>query len=985
MTTMLALSSRKSLTPEVLVRGVIGRGPHGQVLVRGVTRFCGWLATCAIAATALVAQAPAPRIQAQVSSSEMSVLKGSLNPLAQPQFDAGRLPADTRLTGMSIVFSPSAAQQADLDALIAAQQDPASPLFHKWLTPDQFAARFGMAQSDLDQVQTWLQQQGFTVDSVARSRNMIRFSGSAGQVEQAFQTQMHYFNVEGAKHIAPSTDLSLPAALAPVVQAVRNLDDFRPRPMHIRSNAANANPAFTSGQSGSVFFTPGDIKVAYDMNPLLNAAFNGSGQTIAIMGQSSIQVSDIENFQKAVGLPVVDPTQVLVPGSGNPQAFTGDAGESDIDIEWAGAMAPGADIFFVFTGDSTTSNGVFDSIVYAVDQKIGDIISVSYGTCESLLGTFSLETTFQQAASQGQTIVAASGDAGSTSCWTGSTASGQPSIAQQQALAVNYPASSPYVTGIGGTEISQTSPAYFTAGSAYWSGNPSPPAGTADIVTSVLQYIPEVAWNDSALSAQAGGGLSATGGGPSALFAKPSWQKGVPGIPADSKRDVPDVALYSSPEFVAYLFCTSDQSDWNTGQQASCNSGFRDSASGLLTAAGGTSFATPVFAAMIAIINQKNGYAAGSGLINPTLYTLASNSATYASGFHDVTSGNNECPPSLTTIVAPCTGPATTNYSATAGYDLTTGLGSVDLNNLVTATGWPAPILLIGTTTSVAASSAAPSLNANVTFTITVTAASGAAPTGNVTISVDGAGTSFGAGSTTTVALTAGTGTYTTSFATSGVHQVLAQYPGDSTHAASTGVASVSVPAPTNPGTFAMAATATSISQGATGTSTITVTPANGYKGTVNITPSSTNATFCYNTTQAAVTGTAAVTTTMTIDTNLLDCGGAAVRSHGMHLYTPGARKAQVTPRTGPSIAKSAIGIAGIFFAGLIGWRFRRSRLVASMIALGIVGFALSACGGGGSSNSNKTPKGTYTITLTGQDATTSTITASTTFTLTVH
>ncbi len=166
-------------------------------------RICVWLAACAIGASTLSAQTVAPRIRGEISSSELARLKGSLSPLAQPQFDAGRVAANTRLTGMSIVFNRSAAQQADLDALIAAQQDPASPLFHQWLTPDQFAARFGMAQADLDRVQSWLLQQGFSVDWVARSLTMLRFSGTVGQVNQAFSTSIDYFNTDGTRHFAP--------------------------------------------------------------------------------------------------------------------------------------------------------------------------------------------------------------------------------------------------------------------------------------------------------------------------------------------------------------------------------------------------------------------------------------------------------------------------------------------------------------------------------------------------------------------------------------------------------------------------------------------------------------------------------------------------------------------------------------------------------------------------------------------------------------
>ncbi len=955
-------------------------------------RVWGWLAACAMATTALGAQTPAPRIHAEVTSSAMSELRGSLHPMAQAQYDAGRMPAGTRLSGISIVFSRSQAQEADLQTLLAAQQNPASPLFHQWLTPDQFAARFGMAQSDIARVETWLGQQGFSVDSVSRSRNMIRFSGNVGQIEQAFQTQMHYYNVDGNRHFAPSTALSLPSAIAPAVLAVRNLDDFRPRPMHIRSNAGKARPDFTSSVSGNVFFAPGDINVVYDMKPLLQSSINGAGQSIVVVGQSSISPTDVESFQTAAGLTVKDPTQVLVPGTGTPQTFPGDQGESDLDIEWSGAMATGADILFVYTG-SNTNFSIFDSIAYAVDEKLGNIISVSYGACESQINSTNaaaLELIMSQGAAQGQTIVAASGDSGSTACFISPTTT-NPTLTVQQALAVNYPSSSQYVTAVGGTEISQSNSAYYTQGSAYWSAK----SASADTITSALQYIPEVVWNDSQLSVQAGGSLSATGGGVSALFTKPAWQAGVSGIPADGKRDVPDVALYSSPEFVAYLYCTSDQSDWNLTsppiQQASCNSGFRDSASQDLTLAGGTSFATPIFAGMVAILNQQKGYVSGQGLMNPTLYQLASNATTYASAFHDVTTGNNFCPSALGSTYCSSTSGAETNYAAGVGYDLTTGLGSIDLNNLATATGWPTATTLIGTATTVAASSNSPNVNTSVTFTITVAASSGtSSPTGSVNLSIDGGGTKYSdpaSGTTASVTLTGnGTATYSTPFTTAGIHQIVAQYPGDSTHAASTGVVSVAVQgSSSNTGTFKLSATAISVSQGSAGTTTITVTPANGYKGTVNITPASSNSSFCYSATSAVVSGTSAVTANMTIDTNLLNCGGAAVRSRGMRLYRAGNTKAQLTHQPAVSIARAAFGLAGIFFAGLLGWRFRRSRLIACVLALGFIGFTLAGCGGGGSSsNTNDTAKGTYTVTLTGQDSATSSITATTTFTLTV-
>ncbi|HSZ17200.1 MAG TPA: protease pro-enzyme activation domain-containing protein [Terracidiphilus sp.] len=956
----------------------------------------GWLVACAFAATVLSAQTPTPRIQAEISSSSATVLPGSQHPLAKAAYDSGRVPASTRMNGISLYFSRSAAQQADLEALIAAQQTPGTPQFHQWLTPDQFAARFGMAQSDLDKVQTWLQQQGFSIDSVARSRNVIRFSGTAGQVEQAFQTQMHYYSVAGAKHFAPSTALTVPTALVSVVSGVRNLDDFRPRPMIVTSQKGRALPSFTSSVSGSVFLTPGDVKVAYDMNPLIGAGTNGTGQTITVMGQSSIATSDIESFENAAGLTVKDPTQVMVPGSGSPQTFAGDEGESDLDLEWSGGIAPGAQIYFIYTGSDTTF-GVFDSLQYAVDEKIGNILSLSYGICEAeLQGSAALESVLQQAATQGQSVVAASGDSGSTACYEGVPTSGNgfPPLTTQEALAVSYPASSQYATGVGGTEI--TTADDVSTNTTYWEGQAS-----TDEITSLKTYIPEVVWNDDTATIAAGStSLSAGGGGVSTLYTtKPSWQTGVPGIPADGKRDVPDVSFYASPDLPGYLFCTSDTSDWVSGQAASCsNNTFRDASTQDLTIAGGTSFATPVFAGMVAILNQEKGYTAGQGLLNPTLYTLAANSTSYASGFHDVTTGNNACPSSLGANY--CSGAAETDYSAGAGYDLATGLGSIDLANLAAATGWPAASTLIGTTTSVTAATTTPAASANDTVTITVASSTGTStPTGNVTLSIDGGGTAYNSsGSTQTVTLASnGTATYTANFASAGVHSIVAQYGGDSTHAASTGSVSITIAGTSSgKGTIALAATGVTVAQGSTGTSTITVTPAGGYTGTVYLTFDTSNdnalTNLCYSFTNTlsngdgsvSVAGTSAVTTQLTLDANAVDCVSGALAKSGkqpMHRFSP----VKTSSNKNPNPAPLAVAFAGLLLAGFMGRSSRKLRSVASVIGLLAIGLALSACGGGVSNTVSNPPKGTYTITVTGQDSTTATITAQTTFTLTIN
>lgn len=980
-------------------------------------RIYGTLATLALAAGFAAAQSRAPRVTSEITNSQMTQLPGSLDPMAQAQNEVGRMPGNTRLTGISLQFSRSAAQQADLEALLKAQQDPSSPQYHQWLTPDQFAARFGMAQADIDAVKSWLERQGFAVDGVSRSRNSIRFSGNASQVEAAFATQMHYYQGGGTKHFAPSTALSVPAAIAPVVEYIRDLSDFKPRPMHI--DAAKARPGFTSSQSGNVFFTPGDIKTAYDMAPVVSK-YDGTGQTIAVVGQSSIVTSDITAFQAAASLTAKTPTLVLVPGTGDPTLYSGDESESDLDLEWSGAMAPGADLFFVYTGNSQNSNGVFDSIAYAVDEKLANIISVSYGACELELNGFTLESTFQQAAAQGQSVFVASGDAGSTACLNPNDT--KTPLTTQQQLAVSYPASSPYVTAVGGTEIDQSSKAYYTQGQGYWTAQNT----SSDVITSALKYLPEVTWNDDvaagASTAANGGGLSATGGGVSTLFAKQSWQAGVPGIPSDKFRDLPDVALYSSPAYVAYLYCTSDTSAWsgatstNVAQAASCTSGFRDATSGDLTAAAGTSFATPIFAGMVALINQQQGYTTGQGLVNPVLYKLASNSATYASAFHDITSGNNYCTAGTANGFCSSSG-ATLGYKAGTGYDQVTGLGSVDLAKLAAA--WtPAAAsvsTLVNTTTTVVPSNAAPSVNTADTFTITVASVTGSTvPTGTVTLQIDGGasctGVLLGCSGTTVAsqALTAnGTLTYIATFTAAGPHQIVAQYSGDATHAPSSGAGSVTIAVSSSgKGTFTLGAVppTLTVSRGSSGTETISITPAGGYTGTVNLTYTTSNSTALANlcvytgtglnsSGGVVVSGTTAVSGQLSFDTQASDCAtstGGVVKA-GMRPLLPKTAKGMASrgPAPVPSPNRLPLGVAfaGLLAAGFIGRYAKKLRSLAAVIALAAIGLGMTACGGGSSSTStvSNPPKGTYTITIQGADSVTTTNTATATFTLTIN
>lgn len=683
------------------------------------------------------AQQPQARLSTAIANTSRATLLGSQPPRARIAHDLGAVDPATPLQSITLYFSRSAQQQSDLDALIAAQQNPASPQYHQWLTPAEFGARFGVADADIARTEYWLESQGFTVQSVSPSRNTITFSGTAATVAAAFGTPLHRYSLNGENHIAPSADITLPAALAGVVAGIRGLSDYRPHPHLRKGNGAAFKPDFTSGQTGNHFLTPGDIAVIYDIKAAYNAGYNGSGQTIAVMGQSAISSTDVTHFQTAIGQTANPPTAILVPNTGASQTYSGDESESDLDTEYATGMAPGATIEFVYVGANATAS-VFDSLTWAITNRIAPILNISYGECEASLGQSqytSLNATLQQAAAQGQTIVSAAGDSGSSDCYDPTSPT---TIGQTQGLGVDFPSSSQYVTGVGGTEFLAADVTASSSSTTYFSAN-----GSSDVFVSALRYIPEQAWNDSS-AASISSGLSAGGGGVSMFTSAPSWQTGVPGIPAGASfRLLPDVALDASPNNAPYAYCSSDTSAWASGQQGSCTSALRDSSTQDLTVAGGTSFAAPIFSAMVALLNQARGYT-WQGVVNPTLYSLASSPVTYASAFHDITTGSNEC-----TIGATYCGTGTdvTNYAAGVGYDQATGLGSIDLNNLLTA--WPrntstntAKAFTLGSS-AISITQATATTAASGSSTITVTPVNGY--TGTVTWTVTSSATISGA------------------------------------------------------------------------------------------------------------------------------------------------------------------------------------------------------------------------------------------------
>lgn len=596
------------------------------------------------------------RITTQIDESKMSVVSGNLHPQARPQNDHGKVDPSFKLERITMMFQPTAAQQADLNALLAAQQNPTSPSFHQWLTPAQYADRFGVTQSDLTKVSTWLQAQGFAVVETPPSRTWIVFGGTAAQVESAFHTEIHNYAANGKTFYANSAEPSVPAALAGLVLGFRGLNNYPVKPRAIKkSGVSSVQPNFTDSNRVSHYIAPDDFATIYDLKPLYASSppIDGTGQKIVIVGQTSIVTSDITTFRSLSGLPVNAPQLVPVPNVTPPGVLDGDVQEASLDIEWSGAVARNATIIYVY------SPNVFTSLQYAIGQNLAPVISISYGGCEATFAASNINSFVamaQQANSQGITIVSSVGDGGATDC--DGELNNYPA---ELGLNVDIPGSLPYVTGVGGTEFDD-------GNGTYWNTTNNSSNGSA------ISYIPEKTWNDTAPPPI---GLEAGGGGASSIFGKPSWQTGT-GVPADGVRDVPDISVNASPNHDGYLICSQVQG--TNPLVSGCTNGFRISNTNTnMQVYGGTSFGGPTFAGILALINQKTG-STGQGNVNYILYPLAASSPT---AFHDVTTWNNASSCTLGTQDCPDGSPI--GFTAGLGYDQATGLGTIDVTNLVNA------------------------------------------------------------------------------------------------------------------------------------------------------------------------------------------------------------------------------------------------------------------------------------------------------------
>ena len=727
-------------------------------------------------------------ITQEIDESRLVTLKGNTRPEANAMNDRGAVADDFQMEHMLLQFRRPPEQEQALKEFIDQLHDPASPNFHRWLSAQEFGAKFGLAQDDLNTITTWLQSHGFQVNVVYPSGMMIDFSGSAGQVREAFRTEIHDLEVRGVKHMANMSDPQIPAALAPAVEGVVSLHDFTPHLMH------KPRPNYTVASSAYQLVVPADLATIYNLNPLFGAGYSGQGQTIVVIEDTNVYTtSDWTTFRSTFGLSSYSSgsfTQVHpAPGSGanncsNP-GVNGDDGEAILDAEWASAAAPSAAIELASCSDTNTTFGGLIALQNLLNESSTPpaIVSISYGECEAYNGASAnaaYGSAYQQAVSEGVSVFVSSGDEGAASCDADESSA-------THGIGVSGFASTPYNVAVGGTDFGDS---YANTNNSYWNTSNTSTSGSA------LSYIPEIPWNDSCASTLIASyeGYGATygssgfcnsvngegfltvvsgSGGPSGCatgtpstsgvvsgtckgYGKPSWQS-IVGNPSDGVRDIPDVSLFAANGVWGhyYVFCWSDTA--NGG--ASCSG-----APNTWAGAGGTSFSSPIMAGIQALVNQKTGSKWGNP--NPVYYQLAANeygssgnpSCNSTSGnsvgnsciFYDVTQGDmdvnctgtNNCytPSGTNGVLSTSSSSYSDAYGATTGWDFATGIGTVNAYNL--ATNWnsgvvtPPSSIAISSVSSSSVTllrSGSASLTVNLTrsnFTGSVTLSTSTLPTG---------------------------------------------------------------------------------------------------------------------------------------------------------------------------------------------------------------------------------------------------------------
>ncbi len=714
------------------------------------------------------------RITETIDEMKLIRLKGNTHPLARLEFDRGIAPPALPLDHMLLVLRRSPEQEAALQLLLDQQQDKSSPKYHHWLTPEQFGLQFGPSDQDIQSVTSWLQSHGFTVNRVTNGRTTIDFSGTVSQLLSAFHTEIHRYTVHGEDHWANSTDPQIPSALASVVGGITTLHNFFKKPQIILSNR-RVTALYMPGARPQVTFTngidalgPADFATIYNVNPLYNTLINntplnGSGTTIAVVARSNIDIQDVLDFRSIFNLPAPGPN-VFVNGADPGDLGGNEEAEAVLDTTWSGAVAPGAFVEVVVSASTNVTDGIDLSEVEIIDDAIGNVMSKSFSVCEADVtsaAASSIASLAEQAAAQGITYVVSTGDDGAEGCDTPSES------AATGPISANVLASSAYTVAVGGTQFNENGKT-----STYWS--PS----TGAIAESAKSYIPEDVWNDSCSSSTCPSGttpnLYAGSGGASVLFSKPAWQSGVSGIPSDNARDLPDVSLNASAEHDPYLMCLRQSCEVNSQGEIS------------LVLAGGTSAAAPAFAGIMALVNQKMGVKQGQA--DYVLYRLASQetlsqcNGSSQSGlpasacvFNDITVGNDAVPGESGY------GSPTAKYQAGVGYDLASGLGSLNVANLVNDWGNARSTNSVISTFTLNPTTNIQHGTTPVTFNITVAPQTGTGtPTGDVSL-IAQVGIDATPFPCTAATLVNGSSSGTTELLPGGTYTVIAHYEGDGT------------------------------------------------------------------------------------------------------------------------------------------------------------------------------------------------------------
>ena len=724
---------------------------------------------------------PRALITETISETNLVTLAGNTRPEATAANDRGAVADSLPMEHLWLQLRRSPEQEQALDKYLDELQDPKSPNYHHWLTAQEFEARYGLAQEDLAKITGWLQAHGFTVNLVYPN-NVIDFSGTAGQVREAFHTEIHNLEVNGKQHIANMSDPRIPVALAPAVVGVVSLNNFMPHAM----NQPRAAYTFSGCGADCYAVVPADLATIYNLGPLFAGGYSGQGQTIVVVEDSDTYNNtptgcnsttctgntDWNSFRSTLGLSSYTSgsfTQVHpAPGSGGPTCtdpgVNGDDGEAAIDVQWASAAAPNAAIVLASCENSTHFGGFIAlQNILSNGGPLPSVVSISYGESESKLGATEnsyINGLYQTASGMSVAVFVSSGDQGAASSDYGESYA-------THGVTVSGFTSTPYNVSVGGTDFGDT---YAGTNSTYWDSTNGTTYGSAK------SYIPEIPWNDSCASeliasvegyAQTYGSSgfcnSATGvadflntvggsGGPSgcatgtpsksgvvggtcAGYAKPTWQSGLFGNPSDGVRDIPDVSLFAANGTWAhyYVVCFSDPGNGGV----SC-SGLPKTWAGF----GGTSISSPIMAAIQALVNQYSG--SNQGLPNSTYYSLAKTeygasgsstcNSTLGNGvgssciFYDVTQGDMDLPCTGTNNCYTPSGTygvlSTSNsayqpaYGTRSGWDFATGIGTVNAYNLVKAFG-PSPT---GTATPTRTATATATRTATPTATATKTA-----------------------------------------------------------------------------------------------------------------------------------------------------------------------------------------------------------------------------------------------------------------------